>query len=229
VKLKETWKSIDKNQRGWILIIGGIILLGILPRLNLPTPIPFPKEYPLNGGTFAQGAKAYKEGKYGLALANFISAGSHSDIRSMSMAARMYTYGQGVKRDICQGTYWADMAARNGDPINQMRLSIAYYFSYGIKSDDEKAYLWAKAAEENKNIDNSIKWYKELTGVELDTPSKWMHYILPGYDKKEIATYNAEYAKWEYRKAPPAKIIRIRRIPYIGISSVVECSKDIVH
>ena len=223
------WKNIKKH-REWLLIIAVIMVVAVIPRLtHIPTPIPFPKEYPLkNIGSFENGAQAYKKAEYGLALANFISsARHHSDAKSMSMASIMYIKGQGVQRDTCQGIYWADMAARNGVYFDQVLLSNAYFQSYGIDSDYEKAYLWAKAAVENKNRGNTDKWHKELTGETFD-PKSWMDSIQDFYSQKQIEDYNAKYAKWDYKKAVPVKIIRTRHIPYIGMSTVVPCSENIL-
>lgn len=223
------WQSIKKH-REWLLILAVIIVVAVIPRLShIPTPIPFPKQYPLKkAGTFDEGSKAYKEGNFGLALANFISSASHhTDVKSMSMASLMYVKGQGVQRDICQGIYWADMAARNGVYFDQELLSRAYFQSYGIDSDYEKAYLWAKAAVENRNIDTTNKWYKELTGETFD-PKSWMNSIQDFYSKEQIKNYRAKYAKWDYKKAGPVKIVRTRHIPFIGMSTVVPCSKNIL-
>lgn len=225
-KLK--WNKIEKYKREWIIIFTIILLLGVLPRLNLPTKIPFPEEYPLKRiGTFEEGARSYKEGKFSLALANFISSASHQgDARSMSMAARMYIYGKGVQRDICQGIYWADMAARKGIYLDQERLSRAYFSSYGIKEDDEKAYLWAKAAVDNTSIKSTNEWFKELTGETVD-PKTWMNFIKNGFDQKQIDTYSELYSKWNYKKETPVTIIRTRHLPFIGMSTITPCSQKI--
>ncbi len=225
-KLK--WNKIEKYKREWIIIFTIILLLGVLPRINFPTRIPFPKDYPLKeAGTFEKGARSYKEGNFSLALANFISSASHQgDARSMSMAARMYIYGKGVQRDICQGIYWADMAARKGIYLDQERLSRAYLSSYGIKENDEKAYLWAKAAVENISKKSTNEWFKELTGEIVD-PKIWMDFLLEGLDQTQIDSYNDLYSNWDYKKEIPVTIIRTRHIPFIGMSTITPCSQKI--
>jgi len=228
MKVSDIWKYA-KRHRGWLFLIIAIGVFGVYPRLtHIPTPVPFPKQYPLNKvGTFEEGARAYKEGKFGLALANFISSASHqSDVKSMSMAALMYYFGKGVQRDICQGTYWADMAARKGVFIDQDRLSRAYLGSYGIKMDIKKARLWAMAAFENKDRDKTNKWFKDLTGETVD-PALMMNFLQDGLSQKEKDAYEVLYSNWNYKSEPPVKIIRTRHIPFIGMSEITPCSEDI--
>ncbi len=210
-------KTVKGNGIFVVAIVITIVLY--LPKI-VPVPIPLPDNYPIANPSMDVAVKAFKNKSYDMALSHFLVLAEAGDPLAQLMTGRMYAKGQGVKRDLCQLTYWIDKAARQGEFNAQLRLSDAYEYYYGINYDTDKAYLWLKTAKMNPNKEKSIKWYKDVTGFESDVEAlfKILETFYTDADRQRL---DKVFVSWDYTTEPPVRIIRIRDIPYVNGLSIV--------
>ncbi len=216
-RIQTAIKTVKGNGIFVVAIVITIVLY--LPKI-VPVPIPLPDNYPVANPSMDVAIKAFKNKNYDMALSHFLVLAEAGDPLAQLMAGTMYQAGVGVKRDICQFTYWMDNAARQGDFNAQLRLTDAYERSDGIDRDTDKAYLWLKTAKMNPNKDKSEKWYKDVTEIENDRAALFGN-LVNLYTEADRQRLDKIFASWDYKTEPPVQIIRIRNIPYVNGSSIV--------
>jgi TPR repeat protein len=104
---------------------------------------------PAHAGPFEDGDAAYRAGDYKRAREIWTPLAVKGDARAQHALGRNYEKGRGVSRDFSEALRWYRLAADQGHPDAQYRVSAAYALGVGgVSRDlDESAKWLHKAAE----------------------------------------------------------------------------------
>ncbi len=74
----------------------------------------------------------------------------NGDVDAQRWLMVLYQYGNGsVESDKEEFAYWAEEAAKNGDPYAMYKIGDAYHYGTGVNQDNEKAIYWLQKAEDH--------------------------------------------------------------------------------
>jgi TPR repeat protein len=106
--------------------------------------------YADDNAEFLKGRQAYKDGKYGEALATLKPLGVSGHSSAQYLLARMYEKGQGVPKDHAKMLQWYRRSADAGNAKAQYKMAVGYAQGYGgLEKNDAEAGKWLlKSAEQ---------------------------------------------------------------------------------
>ena len=184
-----------------ILAVVGLYLLQLIPPNN-----ELPNTDGLENVSVEKADKLYHEEQYHEAIKYYYVLAKQDEVYSQYETGFMYFYGQGIKSDICESTYWFDKAARGGYGFAQYELARAYYEGYGISRDYTKAFLWINEALKNLRQQSVKKRALEIVQRQYED-------IKTAVSKSnKLAEARSLSASWRYQAEKPVNIIRLRKI-----------------
>jgi Sel1 repeat-containing protein len=96
--------------------------------------------YPISGhADFKDGGKAYIEGDYETAAAEFIPLAKRGDHRAMYALGSMYAAGQGVEKNLKRSFELFSEAAKNGRADAMYKLGLMYEQGLWVKQNHKKS------------------------------------------------------------------------------------------
>lgn len=93
------------------------------------------------------GNAALEAKDYQTAIHKFLPLAIEGNAKAQYRIARMYFHGQGVRKDYCTSTIWAEKAARRNDAHAASAMSFAYDGGMGVRQNREMAYRWMVYAD----------------------------------------------------------------------------------
>ena len=93
--------------------------------------------------------RAYEQGDYATALAEFARLAGKGDARAQYNLAFMYYGGDGVEQDYKAAFHWFEKSAKSGYSRAQDILGYMYSHGYGVTADRVRAYVWYSLAAAN--------------------------------------------------------------------------------
>jgi TPR repeat protein len=102
---------------------------------------------------FAEGAMAYRERNYALALQEIapLARAGHAD--AQHVLGLMYYTGSGVQRDYKQAFEWQYKAALQGVPAAEYVIGAMYYTGNAVPQDQKLAVSWFRKSAEHGQPD----------------------------------------------------------------------------
>lgn len=140
---------------------------------------------------FGRGIVAFDAEDYQRALHHFLPLAIEGNAEAQFRLAQMYLLGQGVPKDACATTIWADKAARQNHPYAAALMAHAYYGGDGVRFNPEMAYRWMVYAHKLGN-----------TRVGEDDIDFMAGEITP----EQREAIDLDMKTWDPTKLPPADI-----------------------
>lgn len=144
----------------------------------------------------------YARASYKEAIQNYYFLAQKGDAYAQYKTGMQYFYGEGIKKDRCESTYWFDKSARAGNRSAQIRLAMSYYYGFGVEQNNVLAYLWLRTAIgsiQNDETDSIKSFYKDIQ-KELKK-------------NKKLDFAVKQFQFWQYEDQQPVEIHRLRKIP----------------
>lgn len=184
-----------------------IVILVTLPLFPLiPPEAEIPKTDNVQDASIQKAETLYRDANYEEAIKYYYVLAGEGNAFSQYMTGFMYFYGEGIKKDRCEATYWFDKSARSGYGFAQFEMARAYYEGYGVGRDDIKAYLWIK---------ESLKKLEELDAKPriIKIAKRQYDDIRDSLNKTSQLNQAASLLEsWQYHYEEPVKIIRLRKV-----------------
>jgi TPR repeat protein len=102
---------------------------------------------------FAEGATAYNEHNYALALKEIAPLADAGDADAQHLLGLMYYMGRGVPRDYAAAFSWHHKAAVQGLPAAEYVVGAMYYTGNAVPRDQTLAVSWFRKAAEQGHPD----------------------------------------------------------------------------
>ena len=97
---------------------------------------------PAAADPFDDAFNAYNNGDFATALQRFAPLAQGGDIRAQHMMGRMYSEGEGIRKNDAEGAKWYQVAADRGDTVSQLSLATMYVNGRGVRRNFVEAYKW---------------------------------------------------------------------------------------
>ena len=82
----------------------------------------------------------------------------NGDAEAQRYLMDLYQFGaKNVESNTEEYAYWAEKAAKNGDPYAMYEIGNAYYHGTGVNQDNEKAIYWLQTQKQYKIAANHYK------------------------------------------------------------------------
>ena len=192
------------NKKWYLLVIViGLLTLHLIPLI--PPAVETPNTKIADNISIDTANALYDAGDFSEAIKYYYSLAIKHDAYAQYKTGFMYLHGDGIKRDLCESTYWFDQSARQGYAFAQFELSRSYHIGYGIRKDDKLAYFWARSA---------ISKLEDLANNDiLDTiRSHYRDTQLLLKKSKLLDETMKEYDSWLNTNHNPVNIIRLRKL-----------------
>lgn len=121
---------------------------------------------------FADGARAYDGGNYGLAFREWMALAMAGNPMAQTAIAGMFRFGEGRDPDPSMAASWYRRAALLGEPVAQMNLGEMYLWGVGVQRDLVEAFVWLSlAAEQGKRwaADQKDKFLSSMPDAQKES------------------------------------------------------------
>lgn len=130
-------------------------------------------------GDVESGMRAYSDGNYATAFAEFLTAAKAGDPRAQYNLGVLYLSGRGVEKDLRQALKWHREAAEQGLSAAQHGLGMMYYRGQGIDRNFAVAAGWIRKSADQGLAEaqfNLAVMYFKGEGVQKNLPEviKWV-------------------------------------------------------
>ncbi|MBL7004445.1 MAG: SEL1-like repeat protein [Gammaproteobacteria bacterium] len=103
-----------------------------------------------NHEDYSNAIKAYRAGNKAEAVISFITLANKNHWPSQYNLGDIYSFGQGVPRDLTKSFYWMNRAAQSGRPKTEYAAAHMLHYGIGTSKDIDKAIeLYERAAEQD--------------------------------------------------------------------------------
>ena len=98
--------------------------------------------FPVNAQDFQNGVQAYVQGKYSLALREWLPLAGKGHASAQFSVGALYAEGRGTKQDFGWALHWFRSAAEQGHQRAQHNLAVMYERGRGVAKDQKVAVCW---------------------------------------------------------------------------------------